>query len=392
VLGQQVWAESRRTNDFAKFRPILERTVVLKREEAAAIGYQDVPYDALLDEYEPRETTANVRRVLAGLREQLVPLVAEIAASKRRPILDILNRRFAVDQQEAFGRQVASAIGFDFRAGRLDVTDHPFCTEAGPGDVRLTTRYDEHGLPGALFSTMHEAGHGMYEQGLPPERYGLPTGQATSLGIHESQSRMWENLVGRSRAFWEHFLPLAKAAFPDALADVGLDVFYFAINDSRPSLIRTESDEVTYNLHIMIRFELEQALILDELKVADLPGAWNEKYQSYLGISPPNDSDGVLQDVHWSGGAFGYFPTYTLGNLYAAQFFEQAASDLGDLQAMFRRGEFRPLLDWLRKNIHSQGRRYSSAELVQRVTGRPLSHDPLMRHLRGKFGPLYELT
>jgi carboxypeptidase Taq len=203
---------------------------------------------------------------------------------------------------------------------------------------------------------------------------------------------MWENLVGRSRAFWQHFLPEAQRTFPEPLASVSLDDFYFAINDVRPSLIRTESDEVTYNLHILIRFELEQALLADELQVAELPGAWNEKYRRYLGIEPPNDSDGVLQDVHWSGGALGYFPTYTLGNLYAAQFFEQAEKELGDLDDMFRRGEFRSLLDWLRKCIHAHGRRYSAAELAQRVTGRPLSHDALMRHLRGKFGPLYGLN
>jgi carboxypeptidase Taq len=318
--------------------------------------------------------------------------VAEIAASRRRPQLEVLQGRFPIDRQESFGRQVSAAIGFDFRQGRLDVTDHPFCSDVGPRDVRLTTRYDENFLPGALFSTMHEVGHGLYEQGLPAERFGLPTGQATSLGIHESQSRMWENLVGRSRAFWEHFYPTARSTFPDALGPLPLDEFYFAINDVRPSLIRTESDEVTYNLHILIRFELEQALLADDLHVADLPTAWNEKYQQYLGITPPSDADGVLQDVHWSSGAFGYFPTYTLGNLYAAQFFEQANQDLGDLHSSFRDGEFRPLLDWLRANIHAHGRRYSAAQLVERVTGRPLSHDALMRHLRGKFAPLYELN
>jgi carboxypeptidase Taq len=392
VLGQQVWAEARRENNFAMFRPLLERTIVLKREEAAAIGYRQSLYDALLDEFEPGETTANVARVLTGLREQLVPLVAQIAESRRRPNLDVLQGRFPIERQESFGRDVSAAIGFDFRQGRLDVTDHPFCSDVGPRDVRLTTRFDENFLPGALFSTLHEAGHGLYEQGLPAERFGLPTGQATSLGIHESQSRMWENLVGRSRAFWEHFYPAARSTFPDALTGVALDDFYFAINDVRPSLIRTESDEVTYNLHILIRFELEQALLADDLRVADLPGAWNEKYKKYLGIAPQSDADGVLQDVHWSSGAFGYFPTYTLGNLYAAQFFEQANRDLGDLNAQFRGGAFRPLLDWLRANIHAHGRRYSAAELAERVTGRPLSHDALMRHLRGKFGPLYDLN
>ncbi len=391
VIGQQTWAEARKANDFPRFRPILERTIELKRQEAAAIGYDEALYDALLDEYEPGAKTAHIARVLGGLRDQLVPLVAEIGASSRGPNLDALQRRFPIDLQERLGRQATEAIGFDFRQGRLDVTDHPFCTHIGPSDVRLTTRYDEHFLPGAFFSTLHEAGHGIYEQSLPADRYGLPTGQATSLGIHESQSRMWENFVGRSRAFWEHLFPQTQAMFRDALADVSLDDFYFAINDVRPSLIRTESDEVTYNLHILIRFELELALLDDELRVADLPAAWNAKYREYLGIDPPTDSDGVLQDVHWSGGAFGYFPTYSLGNLFAAQFFERAQQDLGDLAAMFRRGEFLPLRDWLRLHIHSQGRRYRAAELAERVTGSPLSHDALLRHLRAKFTPLYNL-
>ncbi len=389
VLGQQLWVEARKANDFARFRPLLERTIELKRQEAAAIGYDDQPYDALLDEFEPGAKTADVAAALRGLREQLVPLVAAIAASSRRPNMDALRGRYPVDLQESFGKRAAAAIGFDFTAGRLDVTNHPFCGGAGPRDVRLTTRYDEDTLSGSLFSTLHEAGHGIYEQGLPADRYGLPTGEAVSLGIHESQSRMWENLVGRSRAFWEYFYPEAQTAFSDALARVPLDDFYFAINDVRPSLIRTESDEVTYNLHILIRFELELALINDELSVADLPAAWHAKYQEYLGIQSSTDADGVLQDVHWSSGAFGYFPTYSLGNLYAAQFFEKAEADLGDLQAMFRGGEFMPLRDWLRTNIHSQGRRYPAPELCRRVTGSPLSHGALMRHLRTKFGPLY---
>jgi carboxypeptidase Taq len=391
VLGQQLWVEARKANDFARFRPLLERTLELKRQEAAAIGYDDQPYDALLDEFEPGAKTVEVAQALAGLREQLVPLVAEIAASSRRPNLDVLKGRYPVDLQDKFGQQAAAAIGFDFNAGRLDKTDHPFCSGMGPRDVRLTTRYDENFLPGSFFSTLHEAGHGIYEQGLPADHYGLPTGEAVSLGIHESQSRMWENLVGRSRAFWEHCFPQAQAMFRDSLNNVSLDEYYFAINDVRPSLIRTESDEVTYNLHILIRFELELALINDELPVTDLPAVWHAKYREYLGIQSPTDADGVLQDVHWSSGAFGYFPTYSLGNLYAAQFFEKAAQDLGDLHAMFRRGEFLPLRDWLRANIHSQGRRYPAAELGRRVTGSSLSHDALMRHLRQKFRPLYDL-
>ena len=238
---------------------------------------------------------------------------------------------------------------------------------------------------------MHEAGHGIYEQGLPPEEFGLPTGEAISLGIHESQSRMWENMVGRSLAFWEHFFPEAQRRFPAALGDVDLDAFYFALNDVRPSLIRVEADEATYNLHILIRFELERAILDDQLRPADLPSAWNEKYRAYLGLLPPNDAQGVLQDVHWSAGLIGYFPTYTLGNLYAAQFFAQADADLGGLAAQFARGEFQPLRQWLNEKIHRHGQRYAAAELVQRVTGRPLEPEPLLRHLRAKLAPLYGL-
>lgn len=392
VIGQQVWAEARKANDFARFQPILEKTIELKKQEAAAIGYDDVPYDALLDDFEPGAKTAEVRQVLAGLREQLVPLVAEIVESGRHPNMDILHRHCATAGQDAFGLKVVAAIGFDLNAGRLDVTNHPFCSTSGPRDVRLTTRYFEDFFPSALFSTMHEAGHGIYEQGLPADQYGLPTGDAVSLGIHESQSRMWENLVGRSRPFWEHFYPQMQQAFPSAFADVPLDEFYFAVNDVRPSLIRVEADEATYNLHILVRFELEQALLLDELRVADLPAAWNEKYRQYLGIESPTDADGVMQDVHWGEGAFGYFPTYSLGNLYSAQLFEAAERDLDSLDDMFRRGEFLLLRDWLRTNVHELGRRYAPEELVRRVTGEGISHAPLMKYLRGKLGPLYGLS
>ncbi len=392
VLGQQLWVEARKANDFGRFRPLLERTIELKRQEAAAIGYEKEPYDALLDEFEPGAKTTEVAHALAGLRDQLVPLVAEIAASSRRPNFDALKGHYPTDLQEEFGKRCAAAIGFDFNQGRLDTTNHPFCAGMGPYDVRLTTRYDVETLAGSLFSTLHEAGHGIYDQGLRKEHYGLPTGEAVSLGIHESQSRMWENLVGRSHAFWEFFFPIAQQTFSKSLSHVSIDDFYFAINDVRPSLIRTESDEVTYNLHILIRFELELALVNDKLAVVDLPEAWHAKYREYLGIQSPTDSDGVLQDVHWSSGAFGYFPTYSLGNLYAAQFFEKAQQDLGDVHEMFARGEFSPLREWLRTNIHEHGRRYPAADLARRVTGQPLSHDALMRHLRHKFGPLYDLT
>ncbi len=391
VLGQQEWVEARKNNDFKSFAPRLTRIVELKKQQAEAYGYDDCPYDALLDDYEPGEKTANVTKVLAALREDLVPLVAAIKDSGRAPKVDLLTRMYPAKAQEQFGTAAARKIGFDFNRGRLDVTAHPFCTGIGPHDCRITTRYDEHHFPGAFFGILHEAGHGMYEQGLRSDQFGLPTGQAVSLGIHESQSRMWENSVGRSRAFWQHFFKPAQQAFPETLGDVNLDDFYFAINDVRPSLIRVEADEATYNLHIIIRFELEQSLVNGDVTVDELPGAWNEKYQQYLDIQPPNDADGVLQDVHWSAALMGYFPTYSLGNLYAGQLFRQAGEDLGDLDEEFARGEFKPLLDWLRKNIHEPGQCYPASELVEKVTGRPLSHEDLIQQLRDKLSPLYGL-
>jgi carboxypeptidase Taq len=392
VRGQQIWVEARKGNDFAAFQPILQQIIELKRQEADALGYAECRYDALLDEYEPGETTANVTRVLAGLREELIPLVGAIRDCERRPNVEVLRRRYPIDQQQAFGRQAASRIGFDFSRGRIDVTAHPFCTEMGPHDCRITTRYDERFFPSAFFGTLHEAGHGIYQLGLRPDQYGLPPGKYVSMGIHESQSRLWENLVGRSRPFWEHFYPEAQRAFPEALGGVSLDEFHFAINDVRPSLIRVEADEVTYNLHIIIRFELEQALISGELAVSDLPAAWNEKYQQYLGLEPPGDSDGVLQDIHWSAGLFGYFPTYSLGNLYAAQFFAKADAELGGLSDQFVRGDFTPLRQWLETKIHHQGQRYTAAQLAEQVTGQPLGHTELINYLLAKMEPLYSGT
>ncbi len=392
VLGQQAWVTAREQDDFVTFQPLLEKMVELKRQEAEAVGYDGHPYDALLDEYEPDETTANVTTILADLRDSLVPLVGAIRDSGRAAPVEILKRTYPVDAQRTFGTAMATRIGFDFDRGRLDVTHHPFCTGLGPHDHRITTRYDERFFNTAFFGILHEAGHGLYEQGLRTEQHGLPPGEAISLGIHESQSRLWENLVGRSRAFWDGAFADAQAAFPEAIGETTLDDFHFAVNHVEPSLIRVEADEATYNLHILIRFELEQALIAGDLAVADLPGAWNDKYQTYLGVRPPSDADGVLQDIHWSAGLIGYFPTYSLGNLYASQFFETAAADLGgtdELFAQFRRGEFQPLRDWLREKIHVEGRRYSAAQLVERVTGSPLRSDALMRHLRDDLGALY---
>jgi carboxypeptidase Taq len=383
--------EARKNEDFVAFRPLLERIIYLRRQQAEAVGYAKTPYDALLDDYEPGETTEEVAKVLSALRAELVLLVTAIAESGRVAPVEILHRSYPIAVQQTFGRSAATAIGFDFSRGRLDVTHHPFCSEVGPDDCRITTRYDEHFFPSAFFGVLHEVGHGLYDQGLRVDQYGLPPGSYVSLGIHESQSRMWENLVGRSQSFWQHFFPLAQQAFPQALSDVTSSDFVFAVNDVRPSLIRVEADEATYNLHIIIRFELEQALINGDLLVADLPDAWSAKYLEYLGIQPRKHSQGILQDIHWSAGLFGYFPTYTLGNLYAAQLFAQANRELGGLDEAFARGEFTGLLQWLRRNIHSRGQSYTASELVSRITGEPLSQTPLLSYLREKYTPLYGL-
>ena len=391
VLGQQAWVEARKDNDFAGFAPHLKKLYELKRQQAECLGYKDHIYDALLDDFEPSAKTRDITQVLAALRDELAPLVQAIINSGRKANVEILTRSYPVEAQRDFGKAAAAAIGFEFERGRLDVTHHPFCSGLGPNDCRLTTRYDEHFFPSAFFGTLHEAGHGIYDQGLRTDWFGLPPGSYVSLGIHESQSRMWENLVARSRAFWRHMFPAAQKAFPAALADVRADDFFWAVNHVEPSLIRVEADEATYNLHIIIRFELEQALLAGDLPIADIPAAWNAKYVQYLGIKSPTDADGCLQDIHWSAALIGYFPTYSLGNLYAAQFFESAVRDLGNLDDHFARGEFLPLRDWLRKNIHQRGQRYKAAELVELVTGQPLTHAPLMRHLRSKLAPLYGL-
>jgi carboxypeptidase Taq len=387
--AQQVWQEARQANDFSAFRPWLEKIVRLKRQEAQAIGYQGSPYNALLDEYEPGATAAEISKAFAALRDELVPLIGAIQASGRKPRHDILEREYPTDRQQVFGEAAAAAIGFDFEAGRLDVTTHPFCSGMGPGDCRITTRYNPRHFNEAFFGILHESGHGMYEQGLAPEHAGTPMGSAVSLGIHESQSRLWENQVGRSRPFWEHFFPRARQVFLSALREVSLDDFFFAVNDVRPSFIRVEADEATYNMHIILRFELEQALVAGDLQPAEVPGAWDEKFQRSFGLTPPTASQGCLQDIHWSMGGIGYFPTYTLGNLYAAQFMEQVRQDLGGIDDDFRRGEFGRLKGWLNEKIHKPGQRYRAGDLCQRVTGKPLSSQPLMRYLRGKYAPLY---
>lgn len=385
------WADARKTSDFPRFEPWLRRIVELCRQQAACYGYakDGEPWDALAEGYEPGCTAQAVTKVFTPLRQSLVKLIAELTSSRTKPKDALAGIALPIAQQETFVRMLASAVGFDFSRGRLDRSTHPFCSGTHCNDVRMTTRFHEHKLLDAVGSTLHETGHGLYEQGLPYEHVDTPMGSAVSLSIHESQSRLWENFVGRSRSFWQWALPKLKQQFGSPVAHLSLQDVYASANLVQPSLIRVESDEATYNLHIMIRFELERALLRGDLSASDLPGAWNTAYRDYLGLEVPDHARGCMQDIHWSMGALGYFPTYTLGNLYAAQFFEAASQEIPGLEEQFAQGHFDDLLHWLRLKIHSQGRRYRSAELCEHVTGQPPSAEPLIRHLEKKLLPLH---
>lgn len=388
--ARSVWERARPKNDWIGFKPYLERLVALKREQAEALGFENEPYDALLDYYEPGETARNLESLFSRLRPSLVDLMERIEASHVRvePLAE--GPVFPIHAQKVFATDVAQQIGYDLDAGRVDESSHPFTQGMGPGDVRITARYSETQFGEGFFAVVHEAGHALYHQGLPVEHWGTPICHPISLGVNESQSRLWENFVARSFPFWRHFYPKLLSVFP-ALKDVSLESFYRSINEVTPSLIRTEADEVTYNLHVLIRFELEVHLIRGDLEVEDLPGAWNEKMREYLGLIPPNYASGVMQDVHWAGGSIGYFPTYTLGNLYAAQIMERAQKDLGNLFFQFEAGDFEVLLKWLRVNIHSQGSRYLPRQLVREVTGESPNPRYLIDYLERKYSLLYEV-
>ncbi|HEX2079802.1 MAG TPA: carboxypeptidase M32 [Longimicrobium sp.] len=395
TLAMPRWREAREASDFDGFAPWLERLVKLNRDTAQALGVPEGGelYDALLENYEPGMRAAELDRVFGELRQGLVPLIRELGDSGNRPGTEWMDIPLAVEAQEAFSRAVVERMGFDFSGGRLDVSTHPFCESPGPGDTRLTTRYDGAQLLSALHSSMHEAGHGLYEQGLPKaERFGQPLAEGASMGIHESQSRMWENFVGRGRPFWEWALPeLQRRAGDPAVARLEVETVYRGLNVVEPSLIRIEADEATYNLHIMLRFDLERAMLRGDLSVAELPGAWSERIRADLGLEVPDHRHGVLQDIHWSMGAIGYFPSYTLGNLYAAQLWEAIRRDLPGLDDELRAGELGGLLAWLRTHVHAHGRRYTAPELCERATGRPLRHEPLLRYLADKLRPVYGL-
>ena len=385
------WTTARPANDFAALRPGLEKTLELSRRYADYFpGYAE-PIDPHIDNSDFGMNAATVGDIFAQLRAQLVSLVQAIA---EKPLADdsVLRRRYPEAAQIAFGETVVRQLGYDFSRGRQDKTFHPFATKFSINDVRITTRVNENFLNEALFGTMHEAGHAMYEQGVALAYEATPLASGTSAGVHESQSRLWENLVGRSRGFWEHFYAPLQAVFPAQLNDVSLDSFYRAINKVQPSLIRVEADEVTYNLHVMLRFDLERALLCGKLAVADLPEAWNARMQADLGLTPLDDRDGVLQDVHWFDGFIGGgFQGYTLGNLMSAQFFGAAQSAHPQIPDQIRAGSFDTLRGWLTDTIYRHGKKFTAAELIQRSTGGPLSIDPYMAYLRAKYGELYGL-
>lgn len=389
AIAHNVWAKARQDNDFKAFVPTLRKTFELATQLAEALGYTDHIYDALLDQFEPGAKTAEVAAMFSALKADLVPVVAAIQERRDRVSDAILHRPFDPAKQSQFTEMVARDFGFDFNHGRQDKAVHPFCQSLSPEDVRITTRFDPNFLNPALFGTMHETGHALYEQGAGGPGLHPHLTSGTSLGVHESQSRLWENIVGRSRGFWGKYYPLLQATYPESLGDVDMETFYRAINKSEPSFIRVEADEVTYNLHTMIRFEIELDLLTGALRVEDAPEVWNAKYQAYLGITPPTDTVGILQDVHWSSGLIGYFATYTIGNLLSAQLYEKALADLPGIPADIAAGKFSTLLDWLRANIHQHGRKYRPTELIMRVTGKPLSSEAYVRYLKTKYGEIY---
>jgi carboxypeptidase Taq len=388
----QAWTEARPENDFARVQPYLEKTLDLSRRLADFFpGYEHIA-DPLIEYSDYGMTTSTVRATFAELRARLVPIVQAITAQPASGDA-CLHQAFPEEQQLAFGREVVERFGYDFQRGRQDKTPHPFTTEFSIGDVRITTRVKERDLGEALFSTMHEAGHAMYEQGVSTEFEGTPLAGGTSSGVHESQSRLWENIVGRSRGFWRFSYPRLQAVFPDQLGSVSLDTFYRAINKVERSLIRTDADEVTYNLHVMLRFGLELELLEGNLAVRDLPEAWRERFKADLGIVPPDDRDGVLQDVHWYLGTIGgAFQGYTLGNIMSAQFFDAALKAHPEILDEIEAGEFGALRRWLVENVYRHGRKYTPSELVERVTGGPLSVEPYIRYLWTKYGELYTFT
>ncbi|WP_284640045.1 carboxypeptidase M32 [Paenibacillus silviterrae] len=388
--AESVWEEAKHAADYAMFQPYLERIVQTNLEFIELWGYEGHKYNTLLDMYEPGMTVQKLDQVFGALREQVVPLLAAIQASPHAPKTDFLRQTFEKEKQKKFSLYILEQMGYDFEAGRLDETVHPFATGLNPGDVRITTRYLTDDVNSALFGTIHEGGHALYEQNISKELLGTPLCTGTSMGIHESQSRFWENVIGRSRPFWRRYYGDLQKNYPGQFDQVAVEDFYRATNEVKPSLIRIEADELTYNLHIMVRYEIEKALFSGEVKVADLPEVWNAKYQEYLGVVPSNNGEGVLQDVHWSGGAFGYFPSYALGNMYAAQFTRTMEKSL-NIDALVEEGNLIPIKEWLTEQIYRYGKAQTPNEIVKRVTGEELNPDYLVEYLKKKYADIYKL-
>jgi carboxypeptidase Taq len=389
AMAFEAWHKARSESNFKLFQPHLEKIIELKIQQADYVGYTDRIYDALLDDYEPGMTTAQVEAIFAPLKKELTAFVAALA-NKADVVSDaVLHREYDEQKQWDFGIAVIKQLGFDFEGGRQDKSVHPFTSGFGLGDTRITTRVDKHFLSPALFGTIHEAGHALYDMGYRPELDRTPLAGGASLGVHESQSRLWENIVGRSRGFWKYWFPRLQEYFPEQLADQDAESFYRAVNKVHPSFIRVEADEVTYSLHIMLRVEMENMLLERKLKVAEVPEAWNAKMQEYLGIVPPNDKLGCLQDVHWSYGSIGYFATYSLGSMFAVQLWERALQDIPTLPAQIENGQYAELLGWLRKNVHAHGRKFTLDELAKRITGESLQSRSYVAYLKKKFGEIY---
>lgn len=389
--AESVWEEAKEKADFAMFQPYIEKIVATNLEFIDLWGWEGHKYNTLLDMYEPGMTVSKLDQVFGALREKAVPLLAAIMESGNKPDTSFLRQTFDKEKQKRFSLFILEQMGYDFAAGRLDETVHPFATGLNPGDVRITTRYLPDDVNSALFGTIHEGGHALYEQNISPELIGTPLCTGTSMGIHESQSRFWENMIGRSRAFWNRYYPDLQRNYPGQFDNVSAEAFYRATNEVKPSLIRIETDELTYNLHIMVRYEIEKALMSGDVKASELPHVWNEKYREYLGIEPSHDGEGVLQDVHWSGGAFGYFPSYALGNMYAAQFSRTIRREMPDVDAKVEAGELLPVKDWLAERIYRHGKLLTPNDIVLQVTGEELNPDYLMDYLTEKYTDIYKL-
>ncbi|MDE3839335.1 carboxypeptidase M32 [Bacillus methanolicus] len=386
-----IWEEAKAKSDFEMFRPYLEKLVEMNKRFIGYWGYQGNKYNTLLDMYEPGVTVEILDRVFSNLREKIVPLVKEISESPNKPKTDFLFKRFPKEKQREFSLEILKQIGYSFDAGRLDETVHPFAIGLNPGDVRVTTKYDENDFRTAVFGTIHEGGHALYEQNISSGLIGTPLCTGTSMGIHESQSLFYENFVGRHYSFWKKNYNLLKKYANGQFDDVELDEFYRAINESKPSLIRIEADELTYPLHVIIRYEIEKGLFNDEINVSDLPQIWNDKYEEYLGIRPDSDADGVLQDVHWSGGSFGYFPSYALGYMYAAQFKQAMLKDLPNYDELLESGNFLPIKEWFTEKVHQYGKMKKPLEILQDATGEGLNAKYLIDYLYEKYREVYRL-